>query len=240
MMNRLDSVIVSLGLANDLDHARALIIARLVKVSGNIVVHSGRTVSHDADIVLITKPRYVSRGGIKLANAIDSWNLHLEGMIALDIGASTGGFTDCLLQAGVQRVYSLDVGYGQLDYKMRQDERVVSMERVNARYPFILEEKVDLLVLDVSFISVLKLISSCADHLRESGTMVALIKPQFEAQKDLIGKNGVITSTNVHALVLSKVLNSLINSGFRLKGLLPSVIKGHRGNQEFLVWVTKK
>ena len=239
-MSRLDSTMVSLGLANDIYHARSLIMARLVKVSGHIVVNSGKFVSLDTDIVLVSKSRYVSRGGIKLAAAIEKWHLCWEGMTALDVGASTGGFTDYLLQAGIEKVYALDVGYGQLDYKLRQDDRVVVMERVNARYQFNLAEKTDLLVVDVSFISILKIIPSCLDHLKESGTIIALIKPQFEARRDQVGKNGVVKSAHVHASVLSKVIVSLIKRGLRFKGLLPSVIKGHSGNQEFFVWFNMK
>ena len=176
MMTRLDAKMVDLGLAYDIDHARSLIVARLVKIAGNIVVDSGKSVSDDADIVLVAKPKYVCRGGIKLAGAIERWDLCFEGMTALDVGASTGGFTDYLLQSGIGTIYSLDVGYGQLDYKLRQDDRVVVMERINARRQFTLPKKVDLLVVDVSFISVLKIIPSCLDHLKKSGTIIALIK----------------------------------------------------------------
>ena len=240
MMTRLDSKMVALGLADDIYHARSLIVARLVKIAGNIVVDSGKSVLPDTDIVLVSKPKYVSRGGIKLAGAIERWNLGFEGAIALDVGASTGGFTDCLLQAGIEKVYSLDVGYGQLDYKLRQDDRVVVMERINARYQFTLPTKVDLLVVDVSFISVLKIIPSCLDHLKKSGTLIALIKPQFEARSEQVGKNGIVKSAYVHASVLSKVIVSFMKCGLRFKGLVPSVIKGHGGNQEFFVWFNKK
>ena len=239
-MTRLDSKMVALGLADDIDHARSLIVARLVKIAGNIVVDSGKSVLPDTDIVLVSKPKYVSRGGIKLAGAIERWNLGFEGVTALDVGASTGGFTDCLLQAGIEKVYSLDVGYGQLDYKLRQDDRVVVMERINARHQFTLPTKVDLLVVDVSFISVLKIIPSCLDHLKKSGTLIALIKPQFEARSEQVGKNGIVKSAYVHASVLSKVIVSFMKCGLRFKGLVPSVIKGHGGNQEFFVWFNKK
>ena len=240
MMTRLDSKMVALGLADDIDHARSLIVARLVKIAGNIVVDSGKSVLPDTDIVLVSKPKYVSRGGIKLAGAIERWNLGFEGVTALDVGASTGGFTDCLLQAGIEKVYSLDVGYGQLDYKLRQDDRVVVMERINARHQFTLPTKVDLLVVDVSFISVLKIIPSCLDHLKKSGTLIALIKPQFEARSEQVGKNGIVKSAYVHASVLSKVIVSFMKCGLSFKGLVPSVIKGHGGNQEFFVWFNKK
>ena len=240
MMTRLDLKMVALGLADDIYHARSLIVARLVKIAGNIVVDSGKSVLPDTDIVLVSKPKYVSRGGIKLAGAIERWNLGFEGATALDVGASTGGFTDCLLQAGIEKVYSLDVGYGQLDYKLRQDDRVVVMERINARYQFTLPTKVDLLVVDVSFISVLKIIPSCLDHLKKSGTLIALIKPQFEARSEQVGKNGIVKSAYVHASVLSKVIVSFMKCGLRFKGLVPSVIKGHGGNQEFFVWFNKK
>ena len=132
------------------------------------------------------------------------------------------------------------MGYGQLDYKLRQDDRVAVMERINARYQFTLPTKVDLLVVDVSFISVLKIIPSCLDHLKKSGTLIALIKPQFEARSEQVGKNGIVKSAYVHASVLSKVIVSFMKCGLRFKGLVPSVIKGHGGNQEFFVWFNKK
>ena len=156
----------------------------------------------------------------------------------LDVGASTGGFTHCLLQAGAKKVYALDVGYGQLDYRLRQDPQVVVMERVNARYPFPLESVVDLATVDVSFISLTRVLPSVAAHLREGGPIVALVKPQFEARRDEVGRGGVIRDPRVHARVLGRVIAWAVNNSFRLIDLVPSPITGEQGNREFFILVS--
>jgi 23S rRNA (cytidine1920-2'-O)/16S rRNA (cytidine1409-2'-O)-methyltransferase len=156
-------------------------------------------------------------------------------VVALDVGASTGGFTHCLLQRGARRVYALDAGYGQLDYRLRQDPRVVSLERVNARYPFPLEEDVDLATVDVSFISITRVLPSVSSHLRRGGLIVGLVKPQFEARRAEVGRGGVVRDPRVHARVLGRVIAWAISNGFRLRDLVPSPITGDRGNREYFV-----
>ncbi len=184
-------------------------------------------------------PLFVSRGGLKLAAALDSWGLTVAGLVALDVGASTGGFTDCLLQRGASRIYALDVGYGQLDQRMRVDPRVVVMERVNARYPFALPEAVDLVTVDVSFISAEKVIPSAASHLNPGGRLIVLVKPQFEAGRAQVQRGGVVRDPQVHAAVLGRFINWAIDHRFRLRGLVPSPLLGPAGNREFLALLEK-
>ena len=182
---------------------------------------------------------YVGRGGVKLAHALDSFGLPVQGLTALDVGASTGGFTDCLLQRGGSRVYAVDVGRGQLDYRLRRDERVVVMEKLNARYPFELEETVDLVTVDVSFISLSKVIPSALDHLKSGRRLIALVKPQFEAEKGEVGRGGVIKDPQVHARVLGRTINWATGNGLRLRGLCASPILGDAGNREFFLLLQK-
>jgi 23S rRNA (cytidine1920-2'-O)/16S rRNA (cytidine1409-2'-O)-methyltransferase len=195
-------------------------------------------VDKNAAIELALKPLYVSRGGIKLAYALDEFKLNVNSLIAMDLGASTGGFTDCLLQRGVSRVYAIDVGYGQLDYKLRQDPRVIVKEKTNVHYPFSLPEKADLAMIDLSFISVTKVIPNVVEHLKPLGCILVLIKPQFEAKKDEVGKGGIIKDPLVHARVLGRFIIWAIDHGFRLRGLVASPITGAEGNQEFLLLLT--
>jgi 23S rRNA (cytidine1920-2'-O)/16S rRNA (cytidine1409-2'-O)-methyltransferase len=195
-------------------------------------------VDEDATIEIAQKPPYVSRGGVKLAYALDEFKLDVTSLIAIDVGASTGGFTDCLLQRGVRRVYAIDVGYGQLDYKLRQDSRVVVMEKTNVHYPFPLPEKADLATIDLSFISVTKVIPNLMEHVKQSGRIIVLLKPQFEAEKKEVGKGGIIKDPLVHARVLGRFIVWAIDYGFRLRGLVASPITGAEGNQEFLLLLT--
>jgi 23S rRNA (cytidine1920-2'-O)/16S rRNA (cytidine1409-2'-O)-methyltransferase len=229
---------VERGLTDSLEKARALIMAARVRVDGKPATAPGQRVSSEGAIALEAGPEYYGRGGIKLAHALDHFQLSVRGMTALDVGASTGGFTHCLLQRGARRVYALDVGYGQLDYRLRQDPRVVVMERVNARYPFPLEDAVDLATVDVSFISLTRVLPSVAVHLREGGAIVALVKPQFEARRDEVGRGGVIRDPKVHARVLGRVIVWAVNNGFRLKDLVPSPITGEQGNREFFILIS--
>ncbi|MEK7352985.1 MAG: TlyA family RNA methyltransferase, partial [Chloroflexota bacterium] len=215
--------------------AQALIMAGEVTVDGQAVTKSGTPVAEDAVISIAEPPPFVGRGGLKLDGALDQFQLDVSGRVAADIGASTGGFTDCLLKRGASRVYAIDVGYGQLDYRLRQDARVVVMERVNARYPIILPEKVDLVTIDVSFISVEKIIPTVAQLVKEGGYLVVLIKPQFEARREEVGKGGVIKQPSVHALVLGRFTAWAIRQGFRLGGLVASPVLGASGNKEFFV-----
>ena len=180
---RIDLLLVERGLAESREKAQALLMAGQVFIGGRPISKAGALVPADAALEVKGGLPYVSRGGIKLAHALDAWGLHLSGRVALDVGASTGGFTDCLLQRGGRKVYALDVGHGQLDYRLRQDPRVIVMERVNARYPFRLPEAVDVVTVDVSFISLTLVLPSVVRHLNEDGHLVALVKPQFEARR---------------------------------------------------------
>jgi 23S rRNA (cytidine1920-2'-O)/16S rRNA (cytidine1409-2'-O)-methyltransferase len=232
---RLDTLMVECGLAESRARAQALIMAGEVAVGGSAVTKSGTLVSEDAEIAVKEPSPYVSRGGIKLAHALGVFNINASGMVAADIGASTGGFTDCLLQRGAEKVYAIDVGYGQLDYRIRKDKRVVVMERVNARYPVSLPEKVDLATIDLSFISVTKVIPSVINLLKDNGDMLVLIKPQFEAKRGEVGKRGIIKAPQMHAAVLGRFIRWAVVQKLRLRGLTASPILGSSGNREFFV-----
>ena len=223
------------GLVESQARAQALIMAAEVMVDGKAVTKSGTLVAEEAVITLIEPPPFVGRGGIKLDYALDRFQLDVSSKVVADIGASTGGFTDCLLKRGASRVYAVDVGYGQLDYHLRKDSRVVVMEGVNARYPFTLPEKVNLATIDVSFISVEKVIPSVAELLKDSGYLLVLIKPQFEARRKEVSKGGVIKQPIVHARVLGRFIAWMIEHSFRLGGLIASPILGASGNREFFV-----
>ena len=233
----LDSLLVTRGLTENINKARALIMAGEVTVNGKTITKAGSLIEVGAAIVVAQKPPYVSRGGIKLAHALDEFQLDVTSLTAMDIGASTGGFTDCLLQRGAQRVYAIDVGYGQLDYKLRQNPRMVVIDRTNVHHPFPLPERADLAVIDVSFISVTKVIPNVVEHLKPAGSLIVLLKPQFEARKKEVCSGGVITDPLVHARVTGRFILWAIEHGLRLRGLVASPITGADGNQEFLVWV---
>ncbi|MFH1652223.1 MAG: TlyA family RNA methyltransferase [Chloroflexota bacterium] len=232
---RVDSLLVERGLAESRTRAQALVLAGQVTVSGKASVKPGTMVSPDADIAVLSPPRFVSRGGIKLEFALEQFRIDAVGMVVADIGASTGGFTDCLLQHGAARVYAVDVGYGQLDYRLRKDPRVVVMERVNARYPQSLPEKVDLVTMDVSFISVEKVLPAVAPLLKDGGSIIVLLKPQFEARRGEVGRGGVIKDPRLHAAVIGRFLHWALDRNFRLEGMVASPIHGSSGNREFLI-----
>jgi len=234
---RIDSLMAEKGLVSSRAKAQALIMAGEVEINGKTVIKPGTLVSEEVAITVLEPPPFVSRGGIKLEHALDRFQLDVSGKIAADIGASTGGFTDCLLQRGASRVYAVDVGYGQLDYRLRRDSRVVVMERVNARYPFPLPEKVDLATVDLSFISVTKVIPPVAQLLSYDGYLLVLIKPQFEAKRGEVGRGGVIKEPLLHATVLGRFIIWVVGYGFRLKGLVASPILGSSGNREFFVFL---
>ena len=226
---------VERGLAESRAKAQALIMAGEVMVGEKTIIKPGTLVSDEAAIAILEPPPFVSRGGIKLAYALDQFQLDVTGKVAADIGASTGGFTDCLLQRGASRVYAIDVGYGQLDYRLRQDSRVVVMERTNARYPIPLPEKVDLATIDLSFISARKVIPSVAKLLKDNGYIVVLFKPQFEAERREVGKGGIIKEPRLHATVLGRFIVWVVEHGYRLRGLVASPILGAEGNKEFFL-----
>jgi len=228
-------LLVDRGLVESRAKAQALIMAGEVEVAGKTVTKAGTLVAEEAAITILKPPPFVSRGGIKLDAALDHFQLDVSSLVAADIGASTGGFTDCLLKRGAKRVYAVDVGYGQLDYRLRQDKRVVVMERVNARYPIPLPEKIDLATIDLSFISVEKVIPSVAQLVNEGGYLLVLLKPQFEAKRSEVGKGGIVKQPLVHARVLGRFITWMIGHGFRLGGLVASPILGASGNREFFL-----
>ena len=236
---RLDTLLVSRGLAENKSRAQAYIMAGDVSVNGSVVSKAGSMVAEDAEISLKEKMPFVSRGGLKLQHALNEFKVGVKGLACLDVGSSTGGFTDCLLQRGAIKVYAVDVGTNQLDYKLRQDSRVVVMEKTNAHYPFDLPQKVGLAVMDLSFISVSMVIPNVLPHLAPPGDMVILFKPQFEAEKEMVGKGGVISDPMVHALTISKFVLWMNDNRLRLLGLTASPILGAEGNREFLMYIRR-
>ena len=232
---RIDVLMVEMGLVESQTKAQALVMAGKVKVEGISVFKPGTLVKEGAAVTILEPPPFVSRGGIKLDYALDYFRLDVTSEVVADVGASTGGFTHCLLKREVSRVYAIDVGYGQLDYQLRQDSRVVVMDRVNARYPLSLPEKVTLATMDLSFISVEKVIPSVADLLEDDGHLLVLIKPQFEAKKMEVGKGGVIREPRTHARVLGRFIAWIVEHSFRLRGLVASPILGAAGNREYFM-----
>ncbi|HIE38807.1 MAG TPA: TlyA family RNA methyltransferase [Anaerolineales bacterium] len=233
---RIDRLLVERKLAESRAQAQRLIRAGEVRVAGRVVDKPGALVASHLPIELAPRPRFVGRGGEKLAAALDRFGLGVTGWVVADVGASTGGFTDCLLQHGAARVYAIDVGYGQLDWRLRNDPRVVVMERTNARYLERLPEPVDLVTVDVSFISLGLILPRAVDWLRPGGQVVALIKPQFEAGRRQVGKGGVVRDPAVHRQVLERVTRVAANLGLGLRGLMTSPLRGPAGNREFLGW----
>lgn len=237
---RIDVLMVKNGLATSREKAKASVMAGIVFVGGQRVDKPGTELSEDVMIELKGQSLpFVSRGGLKLAKAVEVFALSFKDKVVVDIGSSTGGFTDCTLQNGAQRVYAVDVGYGQLDWKLRTDPRVVSMERVNARYltKDSLPEQVDFIVSDVAFISITKIFTAMLAILKEDGQVLSLIKPQFEAGREYVGKKGVVKDISVHKQVLEFVLSQAENVGFHVWGLDYSPIRGPEGNIEYLAWL---
>lgn len=234
---RLDTLLVDRGLLESRSKARALIMAGKVRVEGQVVVKAGIQVPQEAQITIESDPPYVSRGGIKLAAALDEFEVDPAGAICADVGASTGGFTDVLLQRGARRVYAIDVGYGQLAWKLRQDERVVVMERVNARYLELLPDPIVLVTIDASFISLRLLLPAVIKWITVPAQLVALVKPQFEAGRNQVGKGGVVREAQVHLQVLEQNVAYAQQLGLEILGLMPSPITGPAGNHEFLLYL---
>lgn len=231
---RLDEAVVGRGLAESRSRARALILAGDVTVNGAVVARAGVGVGADDRVALAEKPRFASRGGEKLAHALGRFGVAVDGVVAADLGASTGGFTDCLLQAGARRIYAVDVGYGQLAERLRLDPRVTVMDRTNARSLEGLPEPVDLVTIDVSFISLRLVFPVVARLLAAGGVCLPLIKPQFEAGRGSVGKGGVVRDPEVHRRVLAEVLGAAEESGFGVRGVTASPLRGPAGNVEFL------
>lgn len=238
--DRIDVLMVKNGLSSSREKAKATIMAGVVFIEGQRVDKPGTEVSEEALIELKGEILpFVSRGGLKLAKAVEAFKIPFKNQVVVDIGSSTGGFTDCALQHGAKRVYAVDVGYGQLDWKLRSDSRVVSMERVNARYldQDSLPEKVDWVVSDVAFISITKIFPAMIAILKDDGQVMTLIKPQFEAGREFVGKKGVVKDQNVHKQVLNTVLSEAEKNGFHVLGLDYSPIRGPEGNIEYLAWL---
>lgn len=236
---RIDMLLVQRDLVASRTEAQRLIMAGQVTVDGQPVTKPGTPVLADAGIEIAERLPYVSRGGLKLEAALDAFALDVRGLIAADVGASTGGFADCLLQRGAARVYAIDVGYGQLAWTLRQDARVVVMERTNARYLESLPEAIDVATVDASFISLTLLLPRMRDWLKPDGQIIALIKPQFEAGKTQVGKGGVVRDARVHREVLEHILTWCSENGLPPQELIRSPITGPAGNVEFLAWLCK-
>ncbi len=237
MKQRLDRLLVDRGLAPSREKAQALILAGSVFVNGQRSDKPGVTVSADARLEVTRQSAHVSRGGLKLEAALRTFAIDVSGAVCLDVGASTGGFTDCLLQHGAARVHAIDVGAGQLDWKLRTDPRVIVRERLNARYlrPADIGESVDLIVCDVSFISVTLMLPALAPLLKPEGRMVILVKPQFEVGKGQVGKGGIVRDPGLHAAACAKVTAAAESLGFSTT-LMDSPILGTEGNKEFLLY----
>ncbi len=240
---RLDSYLTANGLAQSRERAKALIMAGQVYVKNQKCDKAGTMIDeNETDIeVRGEQLKYVSRGGLKLEKAVEEFHISLNGKIAMDIGASTGGFTDCMLQNGAKKVFAVDVGYGQFAWKLRNDGRVVNMERTNIRYvtPEDIGEEIDLASIDVSFISLRLVLPAAYRLLSDNGEIVALIKPQFEAGRERVGKKGVVRDKNVHFDVIRTVLDFASESGFETLALSFSPVKGPEGNIEYLAYLKK-
>jgi 23S rRNA (cytidine1920-2'-O)/16S rRNA (cytidine1409-2'-O)-methyltransferase len=232
---RLDVLLTEKSLVETRSKAQALIMAGKVRVGGQVVTKAGTQVLPDVDVAVEEDLPYVSRGGLKLAGALDAFALDPVDAVCADVGASTGGFTDVLLQRGAARVYAIDVGYGQLAWKLRQDERVVVMERTNARHLKTLPEPVDLVTIDASFISLKLIFPAVVKWLKPGASVVALVKPQFEAGKKQVGKGGVVRDPSVHRQVLENAICHAADNDLITLGLVASPITGPAGNHEFLL-----
>ena len=243
MKERLDVLLVNRGLAASREKAKAVIMAGIVYVDGQKEDKAGATFADTVNIeVRGNTLKYVSRGGLKLEKAMSHFGLSLEGKVCMDVGASTGGFTDCMLQNGAVKVYSIDVGHGQLDWKLRNDPRVVCMERTNIRYvtPEDIGEPASFVSIDVSFISLIKVLTPVRELLAENGEIVCLIKPQFEAGREKVGKKGVVRDPKVHLEVIRAVMDFASSIGFEILHLEFSPIKGPEGNIEYLLHLKKQ
>ena len=240
---RLDRLLVERGLVESRERGQAMIIAGQVLVNEQKVEKAGSLVPGDADLrILGDQMPYVSRGGLKLEKALAEFTLEVKEKICLDVGASTGGFTDCLLQYGAKKVFAVDVGYGQMAWKIRQDPRVVVIERTNIREidPALIPEKADIVVIDVSFISLEKVIPPVLRFLNPGAGIVALIKPQFEVGKGQVGKGGIVRDEDARSAAVEKIRTAFQSAGLEVKGIIPSPITGQDGNVEYLIYAIKR
>ncbi len=243
MKERLDTLLVKKGLYPSRERAKAAIMAGIVFVNGQKSDKAGNMVDTEAEIFIKENIcPYVSRGGLKLEKSMGAFGLKLEGAVCMDIGASTGGFTDCMLQNGASKVYAIDVGYGQLDWKLRNDDRVINMEKCNVRYldPAWIEEPVDFISIDVSFISLRLIFPVAVQVLADDGEIVCLVKPQFEAGREQVGKKGIVRDQKVHQEVIEKVIGYAASGGLYPQGLTYSPVTGAKGNIEYLLHLSKQ
>jgi 23S rRNA (cytidine1920-2'-O)/16S rRNA (cytidine1409-2'-O)-methyltransferase len=238
---RIDQLLVERGLAESREKAQALIIAGAVVVNGQKALKPGHSVAADSPVEVLQRMPYVSRGGYKLAGALDHWALDVTRWVCVDVGASTGGFTDCLLQRGAAKVWAIDVGHGQIDWKLRNDPRVVVKEGVNARYltPVDFPQKFDLAVCDASFISLTLLLPAIAPLLIANGKMILLVKPQFEVERGQVGKGGIVRETALHQAACDRVRAAVEALGFQTD-IIESPILGAEGNREFLLYASRE
>jgi 23S rRNA (cytidine1920-2'-O)/16S rRNA (cytidine1409-2'-O)-methyltransferase len=240
--SRLDVLLVERGLAESRQRAVALILAGKVQVEGCQASKAGQRVAADARVELVDQNEiYVSRGGFKLASALDSFSVEVAHLVVMDVGASTGGFTDCLLQRGAKKVYAIDVGYGQLAWQLRRDPRVVTVERCNVRYLTReqVSELVDLVVIDTSFISLTKVIPKVLEFVKGGGQLLALIKPQFEVGRGQVGKGGVVRNRELHGQVVRKIEQFCQSQEMEVRGVKESSLLGPKGNREFFILAVK-
>jgi 23S rRNA (cytidine1920-2'-O)/16S rRNA (cytidine1409-2'-O)-methyltransferase len=238
---RLDLVIAELRPDLSRSFIQSIIMQGKVRVDGTVVTKAGTSIAQDAKIALaIEQPKFVSRAGFKLEHALDHFGIDVHHLVALDSGLSTGGFTDCLLQRGAAKIYGVDVGYGQVHEKIRANEKVIVMERTNLRHLESLPELVGIATLDLSFISVLKVIEAVKKLLKNDGKLIVLIKPQFEAGREQVERGGIVRDEKVHAAVIQKITHEIEKSGFEYKGVTESPILGTEGNKEFLAYFVKK
>jgi 23S rRNA (cytidine1920-2'-O)/16S rRNA (cytidine1409-2'-O)-methyltransferase len=239
---RIDTLLVERGLFESRESAQRALMAGEVKVGENVVAKASQMFDPDAPVTIAEAPRYVGRGGLKLEGALDHFQIDVKDKIGLDIGASTGGFTDCLLQCGVAKVYAVDVGHGQLAWKIRNDPRVIVLEKVNARALSReqIPELVDLCVIDVSFISLTLILPPAFNLLTASGAILALIKPQFELERKDVGRGGIVREAALHEKAQQKIVAFAEAAGHRAVGLVPSTITGTDGNQEFFICLRKQ
>lgn len=242
LKERLDVLLVEKGLFPSREKAKASIMAGIILVDGQVSDKAGNMIDTDATITVKENIcPYVSRGGLKLEKSMELWNLDLKDNVCMDIGASTGGFTDCMLQNGATKVYAVDVGYGQLDYKLRTDERVVNMEKCNIRYvDKDTIDPLDFISIDVSFISLKLVFPVASDLLKDTGRLVCLVKPQFEAGKDQVGKKGIVRDKKVHMQVIENVIQYAVGNKLKPVGLTFSPVKGAKGNIEYLLYIDGK
>jgi 23S rRNA (cytidine1920-2'-O)/16S rRNA (cytidine1409-2'-O)-methyltransferase len=240
--SRLDQLLVGRGFFQSREQARRAILAGEISIATRVADKPSELLDEQTEIAVKPTRKYVGRGALKLESALDRFDVDLQGTTALDIGASTGGFTDCMLQRGAERVYAVDVGYGQLDWKLRNDPRVIVLEKTNARYLTRdqVQELVDICTVDVSFISLTMILPNAVALLKPEGVILALIKPQFELQRSEVGKGGIVRDPRLHQKAQDKIVAFVADLGHVVAGIAPAAIKGADGNQEFFACIRKQ